>query len=294
MRRFMSSAASAASDTVIFEKLSARATRVLLNKPLALNALDLDMVRSMTRQLHHTVLAASSETKVLIFEGSGDKSFCAGGDVKSLYDSAAASATRPTDVQVAFFTEEYALDHSIFELRRNGIQQVCCSDTLLWLRSLDMRTSCRWLCMMALLWVVVSASPFTRRFESQLKLRCLLCQVCGLGSLSCQLVVLSFSLAETAIGLFPDVGGSYFLPRLPHNVGMYLALTGARLKGAETVVAGVATHYVPRSRLPALKDALAAVSTGSHEEVGTVVSSFAEDVTKGPSDLREKFPAIDR
>lgn len=98
---------------------------MLLNKPQALNALDLEMVRSMTRQLHHTVLAAASDTKVLIFEGSGDKSFCAGGDVKSLYDSGTASgASRPTDVQIAFFTEEYALDHAIYELRRNGIQQV--------------------------------------------------------------------------------------------------------------------------------------------------------------------------
>ena len=52
--------------------------------------------------------------------------------------------------------------------------------------------------------------------------------------------------AETAIGFFPDVGGSFFLPRLPNSFGMYLALTGARVKGAEAVTAGLASHFVPR------------------------------------------------
>jgi 3-hydroxyisobutyryl-CoA hydrolase len=61
-----------------------------------------------------------------------------------------------------------------------------------------------------------------------------------------------FAMPETAIGLFPDVGGSYFLPRLDGALGMYLALTGARLKGADAVYAGVATHYVPARRLKML------------------------------------------
>lgn len=100
--------------------------------------------------------------------------------------------------------------------------------------------------------------------------------------------------SETAIGLFPDVGGSYFLPRLPHNVGMYLALTGARLKGKDTVVAGVATHYVPRAKLDALKTALTNVTSGSKAEVGDIVNSFAEDVDVSASELRDKFPVIDR
>lgn len=117
-------ASSTATDTVRFLPLSKSTIHVLLNKPQALNALDLPMVRSLTRDLHHHVFG-SPDVKVAIFEGSGDKAFCAGGDVRSLYDSGISASERPTDVQVAFFTEEYALDHSIYTLQEHGVQQVC-------------------------------------------------------------------------------------------------------------------------------------------------------------------------
>eukprot|EP00948_MAST-09A_sp_MAST-9A-sp1_P002871 g2871.t1 len=53
-----------------------------------------------------------------------------------------------------------------------------------------------------------------------------------------------FAMPEVGIGFFPDVGGSYFLPRLPHpNLGMYLALTGAQLRGVDVFLAGIATHF---------------------------------------------------
>jgi enoyl-CoA hydratase/carnithine racemase len=65
-----------------------------------------------------------------------------------------------------------------------------------------------------------------------------------------------FAMPETAIGLFPDVGGSFFLPRLQGALGMYLALTGARLKGEEVFRAGIATHFVPSADLPALEQRL--------------------------------------
>jgi enoyl-CoA hydratase/carnithine racemase len=64
------------------------------------------------------------------------------------------------------------------------------------------------------------------------------------------------AMPETAIALFPDVGTSHVLPRLPGRIGLWLALTGARLKGADALHAGLATHYVPRDALPALRQAL--------------------------------------
>jgi enoyl-CoA hydratase len=62
-----------------------------------------------------------------------------------------------------------------------------------------------------------------------------------------------FAMPEGAIGLFPDVGAGWYLPRLPGRVGQFLALTGARLDGAECLWAGLATHYVAHERLPEAK-----------------------------------------
>lgn len=76
-----------------------------------------------------------------------------------------------------------------------------------------------------------------------------------------------FAMPETAIGFFCDVGGSHFLPRLQlQGLGMWLALTGARLKGADLFHAGVATHYVRRERLEALKGELLQLGSSSHDK----------------------------
>src|SRR3954470_8582890 len=62
-----------------------------------------------------------------------------------------------------------------------------------------------------------------------------------------------FAMPETAIGLFPDVGGGWYLSRLPGRTGVFVALTGARLDGAECLHLGLATHYVPSIALDELK-----------------------------------------
>jgi enoyl-CoA hydratase len=67
-----------------------------------------------------------------------------------------------------------------------------------------------------------------------------------------------FAMPETAIGLFPDVGGGWYLSRLPGRTGVFLALTGARLDGAECLRLGLATHYVPSLALDDLKARLLA------------------------------------
>ena len=66
-----------------------------------------------------------------------------------------------------------------------------------------------------------------------------------------------YAMPETAIAMFPDVGASYFLPRLPGALGLYLGLTGTRLHGADAVHAGIATHFVPSDALDALRVGLA-------------------------------------
>jgi enoyl-CoA hydratase len=65
-----------------------------------------------------------------------------------------------------------------------------------------------------------------------------------------------WAMPETAIGLFPDVGSSYFLSRLPGGLGPYIALLGARLRAHDLLHAGLATHFVPSQDIPALEAAL--------------------------------------
>ena len=66
-----------------------------------------------------------------------------------------------------------------------------------------------------------------------------------------------FAMPETGIGLFPDVGGGWYLSRLAGRMGQFLALTGARLDGAECLWAGLATHYLPSEALPEAKARIA-------------------------------------
>ena len=87
-----------------------------------------------------------------------------------------------------------------------------------------------------------------------------------------------FAMPETAIGLIPDVGGTHALPRLPGELGTYLALTGARLKAADCLYAGIATHYVPSDRLPLLRELLA---DGS-EPVAQVLATLHADPGEPP------------
>ena len=79
-----------------------------------------------------------------------------------------------------------------------------------------------------------------------------------------------FAMPETGIGLFPDVGGSFYLARLAHRIGQFLVLTGARLDGSECLWTGLATHYLPAAALAEAKDRI------SHgHEPGGVLTALA-------------------
>lgn len=86
-----------------------------------------------------------------------------------------------------------------------------------------------------------------------------------------------FAMPETTIGLFPDVGGSYFLPKLEGRLGLFCALSGYRLQGVDVVKAGVATHIVTSSEIPKLINKL--VETDP-DYIGELLSSFCRDVSK--------------
>jgi enoyl-CoA hydratase len=193
---------------VIFEKRGALGI-VVLNRPKALNALTHGMCVSMKAQLDSW--AVDDAIRAVVVRGSGDRAFCAGGDIRALYESGKAGTPYALD----FYRDEYRLDAAIKHYPKPYIAMI---------HGIDMGGG-----------VGVSVNGRYR--------------VAG--------ETMVFAMPETGIGLFPDVGGSYFLPRCPGQIGMYLGLCGARLKTADSLYAGIATHFVPMAKWDSLIDALA-------------------------------------
>lgn len=103
-----------------------------------------------------------------------------------------------------------------------------------------------------------------------------------------------FAMPETGIGFFPDVGATHFLGRCPGRVGLYLGLSGARLGPADSLWAGIATHFVPADQLEALRAALRAAAAAADPAAAAdaVLRRFHRD--PGPGPLGKRHEAIDR
>jgi enoyl-CoA hydratase len=194
-------------DEVLFER-QGRAGVITLNRPKALNALTLAMVDAMTERLK--AWRNDRDIEMVIVRGVGEKAFCAGGDIRALYDSGKAG----TPYVIDFYAREYLLNTMIKRFPKPYI---------------------------ALVNGIVMGGGVGVSVHGSVR-------VCGEGTM--------FAMPETGIGLFPDVGGTYFLPRCPGETGMYLALTGARLDVTDARYAGIATHVVPQAQHVDLLDAL--------------------------------------
>ncbi len=216
---------------VLFEKRGV-AGIITLNRPQALNALTLDMVRLIHPKLREW--AGDDAVQCVIVEGAGDRAFCAGGDIRALHDWGRAGDKSAID----FWREEYLLNTYI---KRYPKPYIALMDGINMGGGVGLS-------------VHGSHCVATER--------------------------LTFAMPETGIGLFPDVGGTYFLPRCPGETGLYLGLTGARLKAADAIFAGIADCYVPSAKLGALKDRLAGGAP--------VRAALAEvAVEEGPAPLRD-------
>ncbi len=214
---------------------------ITLNKPEALNALSLAMVQAIGPKLHEW--AADDAIAAVVIQGAGDRAFCAGGDIRDLYNK------RGTDFGPTYYSAEYTLNVTIFNYPKPFI---------------------------ALMDGVVMGGGV------------------GVSIHGSHRVVTErtlFAMPETGIGLFPDIGASWFLPRCPGETGMYLGLTGYRMRAADCLYAGIADVYIPSDKLDDVFDALA--NTASDREViGAVLAQFAAD--PGPNKLAEHQPAINR
>jgi enoyl-CoA hydratase/carnithine racemase len=199
------------SDATVIASRQGRIGHILMNRPKALNALDLEMIRAMAAALSEW--AEDPAVHAVVVEGAGGRAFCAGGDIRAIR---AAALAGERGVIEAFFAEEYALNAMIDAYPKPYVALI------------------DGVCMGGGIGVSVHGDM---RVTSEAGL---------------------FAMPETAIALFPDVGATFMLPRLPGELGMYLGLTGARLGGADAVHAGIATHFVPKAKLAGLKDAIAA------------------------------------
>ncbi len=98
----------------------------------------------------------------------------------------------------------------------------------------------------------------------------------------------TYAMPETGIGLFPDVGGGWYLPRKPGEIGMWLALTGARLKAADCLIAGVATHFMPTEILEAARAQIAGAAQ-THDPARALESGL-EALSEGAGRPKELTP----
>jgi enoyl-CoA hydratase len=224
---------------ILFEKRG-HAGLITLNRPKALNALTLAMVREMHPQLAEW--ARDPQIAHVVVRAAGEKAFCAGGDIRQLRDWGQAGDRRIRD----FYREEYRLNTFI---KRYPKPYVALVDGIVMGGG-----------------VGVSVHGNMRAAGERIV----------------------FAMPETGIGLFPDVGGTYFLPRLPGAVGTWLALTGARLKQADAAWCGIATHAVPSERFGELAKALC-----EEDDAGAALDRFAEAPSE-PASLPALMPAIDR
>ncbi len=181
-----------------------------LNRPKAIHALTLDMVRAMTAALLEW--RDDPEVSIVIIDHAEARGFCAGGDISLLRNSAlndgGASGRR-------FFYEEYQLNHLL---------KTYAKPVVAFMDGITMGGG-----------VGISQPASFRVATANTRL----------------------AMPETGIGLFPDVGGGWYLSRLAGRLGQFLALTGARLDGAECLWAGLATHYLPPEALAEAKARLA-------------------------------------
>lgn len=175
---------------------------VTLNRPSALNALTLDMVRGLAQWLD--AWEDDDEVHTIVLRGAGEKAFCAGGDLRALHDF-----VKGGNDALDFFVAEYALDYRIHTYPKPIV---------------------------AVIDGIVMGGGMGLAQGASLRI---------VGDRT------KLAMPETTIGLFPDVGGSFFLSRTPGKLGTYLGLVGPNLRAADAIYCGLADLHIGAGPLPA-------------------------------------------
>ena len=228
---------------------------ITLDAPKSLHALNLDMIRAIDGALLRWMDDASIACVVL--QSSTDKAFCAGGDVRSLRTAVAEQpGVVPNPQALAFFAEEYRLDHRIHTYAK---------PLLVWGGGIVMGGG---------LGLMAGASHRVVTETTRI------------------------AMPEITIGLFPDVGGSWFLGRMPGRSGLFLGLTGAPMNAADALFAGLGDYFLQQDARGPVLDALAQASwradpQANRQQLDRLLRSFAAPASLLPvSEVRANFDAI--
>ena len=187
---------------------------VTLNRPAALNALNEEMCLAHAAKLKEWEDDAG--LSAVVVRGEGDKAFCAGGDVVSLYRSGLAwrGGDKTSLAWRRFFRAEYRMNAAIKDFKK----------------------------------------PYVSFWDGVVMGGGVGISIHGSHCIATEKTL--FAMPETGIGMIPEVGGGWFLPRLPGHAGIYLALTGDRLKAPETCGLGLAKGFIPSGKIGTVVEAL--------------------------------------
>jgi enoyl-CoA hydratase len=222
---------------------------ITLDRPKALNALSLEMIRELTAAL----LAWRDDPRIqrVALRGMGKEgpfgAFCAGGDIRFFHQAVLAGDPRLED----FFTEEYTLNHLIHLYPKPYI--------------------------VFMDGIVMGGGMGLAQCVS------------GHGGLRIATERTRMAMPETNIGLFPDVGGGWFLARCPGRIGEYLALTGHAMGGADALTAGLADGLLPSVELPAAWERIA-----DDEGFASLRDRVRQSAAAAPTGLAARRADIDR
>lgn len=232
-----------------------RLMRVRMNLEKALNALNQDMIDQLQAALDRW--ADEEDVAGIFLEGAGEKAFCAGGDVVTLYKAMIQQELgQPVDVAERFFNTEYRLDHDLTVFPKP---------------------------------VIAWGTGYAMGGGVGLMAAC---------SHKVVTETTRMAMPEMPLGLFPDVGGTWFLNHMPGRIGYFLGITGIQASGLDMMPLGLADYAIQSAQREAVVEALAGARWGGseadrHETASQVLAGLARDHgVEGRGELMDHFEQI--